>query len=234
MHYVTEYFTSAISTFVLANKAKLVHLKERVHIHSTEQLVYYRAFKRIFKGKIPKGMLRWQRDPCSQCGYQLSLDINWYCLVCGHCKAQQGKPSHTREVLQLTLPKELDRGSLPNTTMRMHEESGVEKDRARCGVIITNELRKMASQYHKEAEASVKHDDGEANKKISTKKSNSLLKKGNQCVSRTNNLVGKSTNPKLLPESHQTSADKQNKQRYIALLGAGSAGLLLLLQLSKG
>eukprot|EP00250_Pteridium_aquilinum_P021778 c25221_g1_i1 orf=177-3638(+) len=228
MFYVSDYFSSAISASVLESKAKSIYQKEKICIRDAEHLVYYRAFKRAFKGKVPKGMVRWASKPCSGCGYQLSWDMNWYCLVCGliqqsqnnqskQHKLEQSKVAHQRKLSNLKGGSEsLTQSSNGGVSI----ENGAGWNGAKC-----EETREMGSVS---MVGNAKSDDGHGSKRFASEE------KHRKTSSHHDSEVGKTvaTSAKGVQRPTQ-KPNKEKKPNYWALLGAGSAGLLLLLQLSR-
>lgn len=249
MFYVSEYFSSTISASVLQNKAKRIYQKERICIRDAEHLVYYRAFTRVFKGKVPKGMARWESEPCSGCGYQLSSDMIWYCLVCGHSlhsfnnQVKQSKPEQSKEALQRKLSnlQSCSASVQKHLSCRLKGEIKNEKGANSKGIVSegassvnSKGSKELASVLFTDSKASIgnqRHDGTHDSKRFGTEKNHST--KGTQCVPGIGKAVPKASSGTKDLQEPMLRPDKEKKPSYFVLLGSGSAALLLLLQLLK-
>lgn len=241
MFYVSEYFSSTISASVLQNKVKRIYQKERICIRDAEHLVYYRAFTRVFKGKVPKGMARWESEPCSGCGYQLSSDMTWYCLVCGHNlhsfnnQVKQSKPEQSKESPQRKLSnlQSCSASVQKHLSCRLKGEIKNEKG-VNWSSVHSKGAKELASVLFTDSQASIgtaRHDGTHDSKRFGTEKSHST--KGTQCAPGIGKAFPKASSGTKDLREPMRRPDKEKKPNYFVLLGSGSAALLLLLQFLK-
>lgn len=235
MSLISEYFSTAISASVLQSKAKRIYRKERVCIRDAEHLVYYRAFKKVFNGKIPTGMICWGSEPCSGCGYQLSSEMPWYCLVCGQnlnridsLPKGKIKPSHEAAQLKLS-PSQSSNDNHEYCSYNSKVKVEVGHTGADGDTISNAEASKekvpgqpkSGQAVNKTIEVQGRH----SSRRLGTKKSTHGL-------SGRHELVPKVSAPENLLDPRR-KPEKTTKPKYLLALGAGSAALLLLLQLSR-
>lgn len=216
MFYVSDYFSSAISGSVLESKAKSIFRKERIRIRDAEHLVYYRAFRKVFKGNVPRGTVRWASKPCFGCGYQLSISMSSYCLVCG--LSQQSRKSSTQEHVENARQE-------PLIIKESEGREEVLKDEVRGDICRALDAAECEAAKEISLVASVGSTSGDSQHGSS--------EEHRMTSAQHKSPVGKPVKSSKRRGRKTQMPSKETKPNYWALLGAGSAGLLLLLQLSR-
>jgi asparagine synthase (glutamine-hydrolysing) len=90
-HALPEFFRARTSPERLAEEIRRIREEDRVTIRDAEHLAYYRAFREVFGDRPP--LVRFGRNPCQGCGFELPRDDSTFCRTCGAYPARAVEPA---------------------------------------------------------------------------------------------------------------------------------------------